>query len=242
MHPSTGRRESPQPPRMLAQMLRQLFADVLAANTTLDACVVIGWYAPALVVGADHASICVVKFAGYETVLASSPVAEALDRLQAGFASGPGVDAASTGDAQLSTDLSIDERWPEFGPTAVANHGTRSVLSVQLAAGGQHRAGAVLNLYAGPPDAFDETSRAMAEMLAAAAAVALGATRISERNANLELALQSNRDIGTAIGILMGLHRVTRPAAFTLLREASQRSRRKLRDIALAVIETGSFD
>lgn len=59
--------------------------------------------------------------------------------------------------------------------------------------------------------------------------------------ANLEIALNSNRDIGTAIGILMSTHLVTQQQAFTMLRTASQHGHRKLRDIANDVIFTGSL-
>lgn len=59
--------------------------------------------------------------------------------------------------------------------------------------------------------------------------------------ANLQLALVSNRRIGTAIGILMAHRRITDAAAFELLREASQRLHRKLRDIAEDVVLTGTL-
>lgn len=59
--------------------------------------------------------------------------------------------------------------------------------------------------------------------------------------ANLEIALNSNRDIGTAIGILMNSQLVTQAQAFTMLRTASQHGHRKLRDIANDVIFTGSL-
>lgn len=59
--------------------------------------------------------------------------------------------------------------------------------------------------------------------------------------ANLQVALTSNRRIGTAIGILMAHRRITDTAAFDLLREASQRAHRKLRDIADDVVLTGAL-
>ncbi len=58
---------------------------------------------------------------------------------------------------------------------------------------------------------------------------------------NLEIALGSNRDIGTAIGILMNSHLVTQDEAFTMLRLASQHSHRKLREVANDVIFTGAL-
>ena len=59
--------------------------------------------------------------------------------------------------------------------------------------------------------------------------------------ANLQVALASNRRIGTAIGILMAHRRITDSAAFELLRDASQRGHRKLRDIADDVVLTGTL-
>ena len=50
--------------------------------------------------------------------------------------------------------------------------------------------------------------------------------------------LDSNRVIGTAIGILMATYRLTAAAAFRLLVAASQHSNRKLRDIAADVTTT----
>lgn len=65
---------------------------------------------------------------------------------------------------------------------------------------------------------------------------------VAERQvANLETALSSNRDIGTAIGILMNAHLVTQEQAFSMLRTASQHGHRKLREIANEVIFTGSI-
>lgn len=60
-----------------------------------------------------------------------------------------------------------------------------------------------------------------------------------ERAANLEVALESNREIGAAIGILMARHAITSEHAFHLLRRASQLAHRKLRDIADDVVLTG---
>ncbi len=59
---------------------------------------------------------------------------------------------------------------------------------------------------------------------------------------NLEIALTSNRDIGTAVGILMNSHLLTQEEAFTTLRMVSQHSHRKLREVANEVIFTGALD
>ena len=68
------------------------------------------------------------------------------------------------------------------------------------------------------------------------------ATRQAENEtANLRLALASNRQIGTALGILMHRYKITSDEDFTQLRVTSQRLNRKLRDIADEVVFTGEL-
>ena len=62
------------------------------------------------------------------------------------------------------------------------------------------------------------------------------------RSANLERALSSNREIGAAIGILMVTHKLPSDRAFALLRETSNRTNIRLRDVADHVVLTGSLD
>jgi hypothetical protein len=54
--------------------------------------------------------------------------------------------------------------------------------------------------------------------------------------AQLEQALVSSRIIGAAIGILMDSRKVSQDDAFTMLKQASFRSNRKIRDIAAAIV------
>jgi DNA-binding response OmpR family regulator len=64
-------------------------------------------------------------------------------------------------------------------------------------------------------------------------------TQAEARGEQLRAGLDSNRIIGTAIGILMTNHRLTAATAFELLVAASQHSNRKLRDIAADITSTG---
>jgi hypothetical protein len=59
---------------------------------------------------------------------------------------------------------------------------------------------------------------------------------------HLRIALASNRQISTAIGILMANHKLTSEHAFDLLRRVSQYSHRKLRDVALDIVDTGTIE
>jgi len=78
-------------------------------------------------------------------------------------------------------------------------------------------------------------------VLAAHAAIAVSAARQREHVEQLEEALLSSREIGMAMGVLMGRGGVSKDEAFTLLRQASQHLRRKLREVAADVVETGQL-
>ena len=66
-------------------------------------------------------------------------------------------------------------------------------------------------------------------------------TDAQARGEQLRAGLESNRVIGTAIGILMTSYRLNATHAFALLTQASQHTNRKLRDIAAEVASTGGL-
>ncbi len=72
--------------------------------------------------------------------------------------------------------------------------------------------------------------------------LAVQARASAERAANLEIALQTNREIAQALGILMATYKLTHQHAFDLLRDVSQHTHRKLRDVAAEVSQTGTLD
>lgn len=93
-----------------------------------------------------------------------------------------------------------------------------------------------LNLYSPHPGAFTDRSEQIGWLLASHAAVAFSSART---HAQLNTALETRHEIGEAIGILMGRHKLTEDQAFAVLRKASQEHNIKLRDIARTVTETG---
>ena len=90
----------------------------------------------------------------------------------------------------------------------------------------------------GEPEAW---CRRAAETLAAHAALALDRAALLEQIANLRTAVDSNREIGAAVGVLMGRRMITYRAAFELLRTASQDANRKLREVAAEVLYVGDL-
>lgn len=68
------------------------------------------------------------------------------------------------------------------------------------------------------------------------------ARRAENKVTNLEFALAHSRQIGYAIGIIMATQKVTVDAAFAILRVASQRTHRKIRDIADDIVQSGCIE
>ena len=62
----------------------------------------------------------------------------------------------------------------------------------------------------------------------------------TEKVRHLETALHTSRRIGMAIGILMERMKVSEDHAVDQLKQASQRTQRKLRDIAEELVQTGT--
>jgi AmiR/NasT family two-component response regulator len=90
-------------------------------------------------------------------------------------------------------------------------------------------------------DAYDEDDVRMAEEVASYIAVAVGnAHAYSEATTlagQMQEAMRSRAVIEMAKGILMAQQGCDPDTAFTMLSHASQRSNRKLRDVAAAIVE-----
>ena len=190
---------------------------------------------------ARAASITTVRHDRFTTAASTDEVARRADAIQYEVGSGPCVDAIVDQTVYQPKDLARDDRWPEFGRRVVAELGLHSMLSFRMKL---EAAGVIagLNFYGEGPDAFDDHDLAEGLLLTTHAAQAVSAAHLRDRVENLERALSSNRDIGTAIGVLIAQHKLTRDQAFDLLRIASQNTNRKLHDVALDVIETGAVD
>lgn len=92
-----------------------------------------------------------------------------------------------------------------------------------------------LSLYSSSPDGFDTGERRLAAEFARHASILLGnAVAFVTKDAlveGLRVALASREVIGIATGLLMVQPPRSRQAAFDVLRRASQRENRELRDI-----------
>lgn len=190
---------------------------------------------------ARTASITTVEHGRFVTVAATDDRARHADAIQYELGSGPCVDAIVDRALYQPQDLAADDRWPEYGSRVVAELGLRSMLSYRMRL---ESSGVIagLNLYADAVGAFDDHDLAEGLLLTTHAAQAVSTALLVDQTTNLQRALVTNRDIATAVGVLMGQHRLTRAQSFDLLRIASQNTNRKLHEVALDVIDTGVID
>jgi GAF domain-containing protein len=216
---------------------------VFSAGSVGDTLAEVVSLAVATIEGCDFAGIFVVEDGAVVTPVHTHPDVVDLDSLQQVSGEGPCLDALAQGVTVYADDLSIDARWPAFGPSATAR-GIRSLLALPLLANRPpgESLGA-LNLYGRYPQAFGVIDRARGLLLGALAALALSIARTHEDDerqvANLHAALATREVIGQAQGILMERERISADSAFDILRRASQHLNVKLRQVAQDLVDTG---
>lgn len=197
--------------------------------------------AAANIPGAEHAAITVKRGEErYQTVASTGQLPLDVDAIQYRLREGPCLQALELHHVFRSDDLGADPRWPRFGREAGAKTEVISMMSHRLFLEDATTIGA-LNLYSRQPAAFAELEMTALDDLATHCAIALAAVAEREQNQHLRAALESNRDIGVAIGILMATKLVTKEQAFDALRITSQHTHRKLHQVALEVTETGEL-
>lgn len=185
--------------------------------------------------GFSHCGMTIVDQGGrFSTPAASDEVPIAVDTIQYETGEGPCIGAVRDSEKYLSVDLSKEARWPTFARQTIERTGTRSMLSLRLFVD-EGTLGA-MNFYDESVNAFDERAQAVAAVLAAHAAVAMSAALGDDHVQQLEQALDSNRTIGLALGMLMEQSQVDRGRAFQMLSMASQRLNVKLRILAERIV------
>jgi GAF domain-containing protein len=190
--------------------------------------------ARAAIAGCDEVGVTLARRHGaVETAAATGELARACDQLQYELAEGPCLGALDDGSPTKVADMRTEKRWPVFTPRA-AELGVGSMLVFPLAA--PRGTLGSLNLYARSAAAFDEDTELIAHAFATHAGIALAHAQMES---NLRTAMASREEIGRAVGILMERHRVAATQAFDMLVFVSQRTHRKLRDIAAWVDATG---
>ena len=228
--------------RELAASFEQIRQQVSAetADTVLDAVTEV---AVARIPGVDWASITLLTDDRFRTPAASDERARQADQIQYELKAGPCVDAALAGSMSYIGDTRRDTLWPKFSSRAADEFGVGCILSYRLNLDDlDDRTIAALNLYSLRPAVFDEDVCALGLLFATNAALAVSAARNRTKARELIGALESNRDIGVAMGILMHALKVSRQQAFDLLRVASQHRKPQAAPHCRRRCDTGTLD
>jgi hypothetical protein len=185
--------------------------------------------------GFDRASVTVVERNGREsTEAATDELSRRLDALQYELDEGPCIEAMQKPGLVEVPHLRHEQRWPRYVRQAV-EQGITAQLSIMLYLDSDHTTLGGLNLYSTWVEAINADARAMAELFATQAAVALGSNR---HRVNLNEGLASRQLVGQAIGIVMERYRLDERSAFQYLVRTSSTTNTKLRQVAQALVDS----
>jgi len=178
---------------------------------------------------------------GYDTlqvVAASSERTRLVELFQLQADEGPCVDCFRTGSPVSVADLSTAGRWPRFTAAATAA-GFAAVCAVPMRL--RTEVIGALNLFDTTPGALDEGKLSIGRALADVATIGLLQERAIRRRdvltTQLQSALNSRIVIEQAKGVLAERLQVPMHEAFTLLRNTSRNTNRRLSDLAHAIVD-----
>jgi hypothetical protein len=189
-----------------------------------------------LIEGCDHASLMLQRHGRVHTAAASDDVALRCDQAEIALGEGPCLDAIDEDepDAHLCPDLTTGSDWPRLAEHMLRELGVAGMAGFRLRADGA-RVGA-LNVFSDTPGALSQRSLDQASLLTSFASVALAALERGEEAGTLRRGLNSNREIGKAVGLLMATHGLDDTAAFALLSRVSQEMNLKVAEVAAQVV------
>ncbi len=190
-----------------------------------------------LIDGCDHASMMLRQRGRISTVAASDDVARRIDDMEKELDEGPCLDAIDedSPDQHICSDLTAGgSQWAELARRILDETEVRGMAGFRMRQDGL-RVGA-LNVFSDTPGALTERSLEQAAMLTAFASVTLTAVSHGEEASTLRRGLQSNREIGKAVGLLMAMHSIDDERAFEMLAKVSQEMNVKVVEVAAQVI------
>jgi GAF domain-containing protein len=234
---STGQHADNHPPLDARAAFAQL-GELRFETTSMEAMLQrIAELAKRVIPRVAEASVSLIANDKATTAAYTGRLALDLDETQYGRGYGPCLEAAVGQEIREITDARAETRWPDYARISV-ERGSLSSLSVPVPVREAIHGG--LNLYAAEAHAFDDDAKDVARAFASYAAVAVHNMHLYESTRelaeNLDIAMRTRAVIEQAKGILMSQRRCGATEAFNVLAAASQRSNRKLRDIAQAIV------
>jgi GAF domain-containing protein len=223
----------------LALAFKEL-ADILVADFSVEEYLVALTRNCVQVLDIDAAGVVLltVKDERLEVVCATTEKAHLLQLLQLTANQGPCVESAHSGQRVSAADLRSDTRWNEFTP-AVLNAGFAAAHAIPLRLRGQVIG--TLNLFRRRAGALSKDDQALSQALAEAATAGLLCRRAIDEaetlSAQLGNALTTRVVIEQAKGILAERRESTVDDAFELMRSFARKDRRKLSEVARAIVD-----
>lgn len=188
-----------------------------------------------LIDGCDHASIMVAANGRFRTVAATDQVAAHVDMLEREVGSGPCVDAIVEESFQVDSNIKDESQWPDLAKRLLAETPVRGMIGYRILA--DNRKVGALNVFSDTAGALTEQSADQGAVVASFASVSFMMLSAKDQAETMSRGLDSNREIGKAIGLLMAAHRFTEDEAFDLLRTTSQNLNMKISAVARRVVE-----
>jgi transcriptional regulator with GAF, ATPase, and Fis domain len=186
----------------------------------------------------DEVSVTLLDGEKAQTLVFTGRLAVELDERQYQSGQGPCLDASKTGNTVVVDTNDPANPYPEFS-RAAQRAGIHHSVSVGLPI--PDRIVGALNMYASTRHPIQAHTIKLAEAFAQYASVTVAnASTYHKPTAQAEQmreALTSRAVIDQAKGVLMERHGYTADEAFTLLANTSQRTNRKLSDIAAAIVK-----
>ena len=223
------------PPGQAGQLFGELAQLVYASEDFAEVYQAICAAAPNLIAGCDHASMLLRRGGQVVSVGASDETARRIDELELELGEGPCLDAIEDEPAHLDANLLDGCPWPALAARVVAETPVRGMAGFRLIV--DHAKVGALNLFSDTPGAFTPASMEQAAVLTAFASVAVTSDANRQQAATLMGGLQSNREIGMAVGLLMAFHKINKQQAFDILRRASQDMNIKLIEVARQLVQ-----
>lgn len=216
-----------------SQVFRTL-ADVVYASDdfALIYAAVVG-AATHLVEGCDHASLMLLRDGRLVTVASSDELAARIDDFERQLGEGPCLDAIEHDSMYHDADLTDGSPWPRLGDRVLRETSVRGMAGFQIRAGEEVGA---LNLFSDTAGGLTPKAVEQAIVLASFISVALIASHERRSAQTLRSGLQSNREIGKAVGLMMAFHKIDDDAAFAMLRRTSQELNIKLSEVARQIV------
>ena len=219
--------------------MRQLSRVTLGGREMADVLGQITAIAAGAIPGAEAVSSTLIRDDKPFTAAYHGEMALHADELQYAEGHGPCIDAGRGGVVLRIDDTHTEERWPDY-MARVRETAVRSSLSVPLPYQGSSIG--ALNIYSTKPAAFasPESLTAgleVAETIAVTVANADAHAQLADQARHMRIAMESRAVIEQAKGVLMAQRGCSPEQAFEILRQASQRYNRKLREIAAGIVE-----